>query len=118
RTQGLAERPWDVSGGIEAEGGLIAALQAGVPQAELRKTREAREKALRVRKQPITGVSEFPHVDEAPVAVLPADTAPPPAPQKAARTWPAPGDGAWFGAQIDALKAGASAEALGTPNAG
>jgi methylmalonyl-CoA mutase len=115
-THALAEKAWDVFREIETADGLVAALRAGVPQAKIAQTRHARARALATRKAPITGVSEFPNVAEAPVAVSPSDVAAPPVAQRAAQTWPAPGGGAWFSSQIEAVKAGASAEALGTPN--
>lgn len=50
--------------------GIVAALEAGRVQDAIAKVRAEREKALRRRKDPLTGVSEFPNVAEANVDVL------------------------------------------------
>ncbi|KAA5601947.1 methylmalonyl-CoA mutase subunit beta [Blastochloris sulfoviridis] len=73
-TDELSARAWALFQEIEAEGGLAAALQAGLVQAKVAATRAEHRKAVARRKEPITGVSEFPLIAEAEVAVL--DTAP------------------------------------------
>ena len=66
----LADAAWKVFQEIEAEGGLVASLAKGNFQKRIAETRDARFKAIAKRKQPLTGVSEFPLLgaDEAPVA--------------------------------------------------
>ena len=69
-TTTLAEAAWEKFRAIEAEGGLIAALRSGSFQRDIAKMCEARAKKIARRENPLTGVSEFPAVDDAPVAVL------------------------------------------------
>ncbi|BBF94429.1 methylmalonyl-CoA mutase subunit beta [Blastochloris tepida] len=73
-TDELATRAWALFQEIEAEGGLAAALQAGSVQAKVAATRAEHAKAIARRKEPVTGVSEFPLIAEAEVTVL--DVAP------------------------------------------
>jgi methylmalonyl-CoA mutase len=64
-TREVAERGWAWFQEIEAAGGLIAALEAGLVQHRVAATRAARARNLAHRRQAITGVSEFPNVAEA-----------------------------------------------------
>jgi len=68
----LAEAAWSVFQQIEAEGGLVQSLVDGKLQARIAETRDARFAAIAKRKQPLTGVSEFPLLDgeAAPVAEI------------------------------------------------
>lgn len=79
-TAALAEQAWALFQEIEREGGLVDSLKAGGVQARLAATRAERERAIARRRDPLTGVSEFPDIREAPVQVLapaPADGAEP-----------------------------------------
>ena len=69
----LAEAAWAEFQKIEAEGGYAASLMAGAFQSRIASVREARAKDIAKRKIPVTGVSEFPLLDEitAPVADTP-----------------------------------------------
>ncbi|MCA0423398.1 MAG: methylmalonyl-CoA mutase family protein [Proteobacteria bacterium] len=69
-TDGLLEAAWALFQGIETAGGIVAALESGSFSDTVAATRAARLRAISTRKDPITGVSEFPNVAEAPVAVL------------------------------------------------
>lgn len=86
-TEALCEKAWGLFQAIEREGGMIASLAAGHEQARIAETRETARRDIATRKAPITGTSEFPHLGEAPVAVLmPApDVAGPALPEKAAQ---------------------------------
>ncbi|MEZ5945947.1 MAG: methylmalonyl-CoA mutase family protein [Hyphomonas sp.] len=66
----LAAAAWVEFQKIESEGGYAASLMSGAFQARVAATREARDKDIAKRKVPITGVSEFPLLEEvaAPVA--------------------------------------------------
>ena len=70
----LAEAAWAEFQAIEGEGGFAASLMAGAFQTRVAAVREARAKDIAKRKIPVTGVSEFPLLDEiaAPVADAPA----------------------------------------------
>ena len=66
----LAEAGWAEFQQIEAEGGLVESLVAGNLQSRVAEKRAALMKDVARRKVPVTGVSEFPLIDEigAPVA--------------------------------------------------
>ena len=72
----LAEAAWKEFQTLEAEGGYADSLIAGSFQKRIAEKREARAKDIAKRKVPITGVSEFPLLDEiaAPVADAPSVT--------------------------------------------
>ncbi|MFO1072837.1 MAG: methylmalonyl-CoA mutase family protein [Geminicoccaceae bacterium] len=63
-TEELAAKAWAIVQRIEAEGGMVAALRAGLPQNLIATSWAAREKALASRREPVTGVSEFPDLAE------------------------------------------------------
>ena len=67
RTRQVAEQAWALFQEIEAAGGMAAALQAGHVQNKILAARAATAEALASGKIPITGVSAFPDIDEAPV---------------------------------------------------
>ncbi|MGN9780409.1 methylmalonyl-CoA mutase family protein [Nonomuraea sp. ZG12] len=77
RTADLAERAWawfqeiEAAGGVEAAGELISARIAA--------TRERRAADIAHRRLPITGVSEFAHLDEKPLRASPSAHETPPA---------------------------------------
>ena len=66
----LAKAAWAEFQRIESEGGFAASLMAGAFQARVAASREARAKDVARRKIPLTGVSEYPLLEEigAPVA--------------------------------------------------
>lgn len=72
-TDQLARAGWRVFQGVERAGGIIAALEAGDFQREVAAARDARRKAVASRKSGLVGVSEFPNLVEAPVAVEQVD---------------------------------------------
>ena len=69
-TRALAEAAWTLFRAIEAEGGIGASLTAGTLQARIAATAEARARDIARRKEPLTGVSEYPLFSEPAVAVL------------------------------------------------
>lgn len=78
-TEALCEKSWSLFQAIEREGGILASLAAGREQARIAETRGKARRDIATRKAPITGTSEFPHLGEAPVAVLmptPAEAGP------------------------------------------
>ncbi|MHA6794581.1 methylmalonyl-CoA mutase family protein [Pseudonocardia bannensis] len=66
-TDDLAQAAWAFFQEIEAAGGAVAALDAGLIADRTAEVRAAREKAVAHRRVPLTGVSEFPNLDEKPV---------------------------------------------------
>lgn len=63
-TAELCERAWALFQEIEAAGGIAEALNSGILQKKVAETRAVRVRNISVRKDPLTGVSEFPHVNE------------------------------------------------------
>ncbi|GEL72065.1 methylmalonyl-CoA mutase family protein [Myxococcus virescens] len=79
-TQDIARAAWTELRRIEALGGMEQALTSGDVARVLAETRAARDKAVRTRRLPIVGVSEFPHLGETPVQREPrAEASPAPA---------------------------------------
>ncbi|SFK12855.1 methylmalonyl-CoA mutase subunit beta [Methylocapsa palsarum] len=66
----LCERAWSLFQDIEKAGGLIRALEAGTPQKQIASVAALRRDKIARRVQPITGVSAFPDLCEAPLEVL------------------------------------------------
>ncbi|MFI5662432.1 methylmalonyl-CoA mutase family protein [Streptomyces sp. NPDC051684] len=67
-TDELAHVGWDFFQEIERAGGQAAALRSGLIGDRLAATWSARSKKLATRREPVTGVSEFPNLAEKPVA--------------------------------------------------
>lgn len=63
-TARLATAAWAAFQAVEADGGIVAALESGRIAAALDEAWDARLAELGTRRQPITGVSEFPDLDE------------------------------------------------------
>lgn len=75
-TDELAHAGWEFFQKIEKADGLAAALRSGSLGQDLADTWQARKAKLAKRREPITGVSEFPHLAEKPVVREPAPEAP------------------------------------------
>ena len=63
-TEELASEGWRVLQDVEASGGIEAAIDAGTLAAAMEQSWRSRLGALRTRSEPLTGVSEFPLLDE------------------------------------------------------
>ncbi len=68
-TNDLAEAGWAFMQRIETEGGALACLQRGWLQEEIAAMREARQRQFALRKETITGVTDFPLLNAAPPEV-------------------------------------------------
>jgi methylmalonyl-CoA mutase len=76
-TEALCTRAWALFQRFEQQGGMIASLEAGLPQSLIAETAAARHAAIACRRLAITGTSAFPDLAESPALVLePARTAP------------------------------------------
>ncbi|WP_372345314.1 methylmalonyl-CoA mutase family protein [Streptomyces sp. KL116D] len=75
-TDELAHAGWEFFQLIERSGGQAAALRSGLVRDRLAETWAARSARLAQRREPITGVSEFPHLGEKPVRRAPAPAPP------------------------------------------
>ncbi len=62
-TRDLAAAAWDVMQLIEARGGIVAALQAGLLQDLVGGARASQHRAIATRRQTITGVTDYPLLD-------------------------------------------------------
>lgn len=69
-TTALAEAAWAGFQQIEREGGIIESLKAGHFQRRVTETRDSRAADIATRREPITGVSEYPLLAEIPVSTL------------------------------------------------
>jgi len=81
-TKQLCSGAWSLFQEIEKTGGIWNALQSGLLQKKVAAVVATRDKAIATRKEPLTGISEFPNIHESPVSVLPV----PPAAPKAGKT--------------------------------
>lgn len=63
-TDHLADRAWALFQKIEAGGGMVCALQDGWFQTQVAGIVEKKRRDAATRKLPVTGVSEFPYLDE------------------------------------------------------
>ncbi|MFF7971149.1 methylmalonyl-CoA mutase family protein [Streptomyces sp. NPDC007905] len=75
-TDELAEAAWAYFRSIERDGGQAAVLRSGRIRTDLATTWAERSKKLAKRREPITGVSEFPLLSEKPVEREPAPEPP------------------------------------------
>ncbi|MDX2395152.1 methylmalonyl-CoA mutase subunit beta [Streptomyces sp. DK15] len=75
-TDELAHAAWEFFRTVEKAGGQEAALRSGLVAERLAATWAARSKKLATRREPITGVSEFPLLSEKPVVREPLPAAP------------------------------------------
>ncbi|MCB1037701.1 MAG: methylmalonyl-CoA mutase, partial [Acidobacteria bacterium] len=67
-TDELSGRAWALFQEIEAAGGMVTYLGSGRLESRLAETRERRRRRISYRRDPITGISEFPFLEEAPPA--------------------------------------------------
>lgn len=75
-TDDLARAGWAFFQEIERRGGIVAVLDSGWLAERLAEVRAERDRAIATRTDPITGVSEFPNLTEAPVVREPAPEIP------------------------------------------
>jgi len=71
-TDELARAAWEFFQEIERAGGQAQALRSGMVEERLSATWAVRSRRLAERREPVTGVSEFPHLAEKPVVREPA----------------------------------------------
>ncbi|MEV8511969.1 methylmalonyl-CoA mutase subunit beta [Dactylosporangium sp. NPDC051484] len=83
-TDALAHAAWDVFTEVERAGGMAAALRGGMVADRIEATRQRRAEDIAHRRQPITGVSEFPDLAERRPVRAPA---PPPPSGGLPRIW-------------------------------
>lgn len=82
-THQIAEKAWQQLQAVEADGGMVKALSGGKIAADLAPINAERAKRIATRKEPITGVSEFPNPAELPLS----DARPRPDLQRAGIAW-------------------------------
>lgn len=69
-TAALAAKAWELFQAVEGRGGMPKALASGFIQGIIAEAARRRRRDIAERRQKLTGVSEFPLLDEPPVAVL------------------------------------------------
>ena len=69
-TDKLCRAAWSLFQEIESAGGAAAALEGGLIQKKVAAARIERERAIALRRDALTGTSDFPHLAETPVSVL------------------------------------------------
>jgi methylmalonyl-CoA mutase len=106
-TEALSAKAWGLFQDIEREGGIAGSLASGLFQARMAALRAGRERAVATRREPITGVSEFPNVVETRVGVVECVSPPGDVASREVRL-PAEGGGAAFRAMLSAAGQGAS----------
>ena len=72
-TDQLARAAWARFQDLERAGGVVEALRAGLVQEHVARVRDARADAVAHRRHPLTGVTEFPNIDEEPPPAVPPD---------------------------------------------
>jgi len=116
-TDDLAQAAWSFFQKIEKSGGMTAAVMSGLVAKEIAAVCDARLANIAKRKDPLTGVSEFPSLHEARVETETIDIAAvvqdrDQAPVGTVAALPGPGQGTLMGAMVDAVTAGANLLAL------
>lgn len=76
-TEQLAQAAWEWFQRIERAGGMFQALRSGMVAEHIATTWEQRLVNLAHRRDPVTGISEFPNIDEPPPAATPGVVPPP-----------------------------------------
>ncbi len=71
-TRDLEARAWELLQQTERASGIVAMLAAGTVTNALSEARAARQAQVAVRRRPLTGVSEFPNIDDPAPAPMPA----------------------------------------------
>lgn len=64
-TQEVAQKAWTLFQKVEQQGGLVKALEAGMPQQMVKATAAQRDKSINVRRDSIIGVNKYPNMQEA-----------------------------------------------------
>jgi methylmalonyl-CoA mutase len=75
RTDEIAKIAWGEFQAMEKEGGIVAALESGALAGKISAVWEQRQKNIATRRDPLTGISEFPNILEAPLETEEADLA-------------------------------------------
>ena len=72
-TEQVAEKAWEVFQDVQRRGGMFAALESGWVAEQIDSAFASRAKDIASRKEGITGVSEFPNLDEPKIGHIPPD---------------------------------------------
>ena len=75
-TAASGAKGWELFQAVEAAGGMVAALKAGLLAEEIGKSNATRDALIAKRKEALTGSSAFPNIDEPDVALWEAETVP------------------------------------------
>ncbi len=112
-TDEIAEKAWTFFQGIEKQGGMANALTSGFIATQIAAVHAERTKNIGKRKDPITGVSEFPNIHEKPVDAATAHTTNEIAkPIGDIGALPAPSNGTLTKALVESARGGANIAAM------
>jgi methylmalonyl-CoA mutase len=111
-TEEVAEKAWAFFQEIEKRGGMAEALLSGFVGEAVGAVTAERRKNISKRKDALTGVSEFPNIHEANLPTRKPWPATRPEPTGDVSNLPAPGNGAFMAALVEAAKKGANLTAL------
>lgn len=111
-TRELAQAAWTKFQAIEASGGIVAKVLDGSLAAEVAEMWKTKEQRLATRRDPLTGVSEFPNIEEAPVTPVIPDLAKLREQARARQTQASVAIDASFKSLVAAARAGANIEQL------
>lgn len=107
-TKELGKAAWTKFQSLEASGGILKALANGSLKSEIEAVWQSREKRLATRRDPLTGVSEFPNIAEAKVKCDAPDLEAIQAEAKARQTKFDDTVGKTLSSMMDAARAGAT----------
>ncbi len=111
-TDELAEKAWEFFRDIERKGGMAAALSSGFVAESIAKVVAERARNIARRKDPITGVSEYPDLAERAVAVEPRGPVSPVPSAKSIGALPHAGRGVLTKALLSAASQGANVASI------
>lgn len=63
-TNALVDEAWELFQSIEAKGGILALMKSGDIQKDIAAIWDEKQQRIAIRREPITGVSEFPNIHE------------------------------------------------------
>ena len=112
-TDELANAAWAFFQRIETQGGMADALSSSFIASEIAAVHEKRSKNIHKRKDPVTGVSEFPNIHEKPVNPAHRPATSTPTSTGSTLELPEPSSGQLIKALVEAAKSGATMSTMG-----
>ncbi|MBY0512103.1 MAG: methylmalonyl-CoA mutase subunit beta [Rhodospirillaceae bacterium] len=114
-TDDLSEKAWAFFQEIEKQGGMTKGIMSGFVAGKIAATHAERAKNIARRKDAVTGVSEFPNINETAVAPVKAEAPKGNDTPEGAVNLAAPSNGAMIESLVKAVKSGANVAAMSAP---